>query len=218
MTEARRTADGNYFFQPINEALRRLLDLPAEFVGQDAIMCFAADIAHDGGIAVSAEFPMECPEIPGDLLKLKQVLLSILSNAIKFTPPGGKITAELNYTESEAMVTGNQYRLWDSRSRTQSRLPAVRAGREQVLPQIRWKRVRSFDRTPTLRPAWRQTQDRQRERHGTTVQISFPRSPPHRQRPVSRDNGDWQYVPQPARRIDPRDHQGQTGPRAPAER
>jgi PAS domain S-box-containing protein len=40
LVETRRTPDGNYVFQPIDEPLRRLLDLPAEFVGQDAVVFF----------------------------------------------------------------------------------------------------------------------------------------------------------------------------------
>ena len=45
LVETRRTPDGNYIFQPIDEPLRQLLDLPAEFVGQDASAFFARMIA-----------------------------------------------------------------------------------------------------------------------------------------------------------------------------
>ena len=40
LVETRRMPDGNYAFQPIDEALRRLLDLPPEFAGQDAVVFF----------------------------------------------------------------------------------------------------------------------------------------------------------------------------------
>jgi PAS domain S-box-containing protein len=45
LVETRRTPDGNYVFQPIDEALRKLLDLPPEFAGQDAVMFFGRMIA-----------------------------------------------------------------------------------------------------------------------------------------------------------------------------
>ena len=36
----------------------------------------------------------DLPDVMGDALKLDQVLLNILSNAVKFTPPGGRISIE----------------------------------------------------------------------------------------------------------------------------
>jgi PAS domain S-box-containing protein len=41
LTRFHRTVAGNYVFDPISEATRRLLDLPAEFVGQDALVFFS---------------------------------------------------------------------------------------------------------------------------------------------------------------------------------
>src|SRR5262249_53506356 len=51
------------------------------------------------------QIPETCPEIRGDFLKLKQVLLNIFSNAIKFTPSGGKITVRVSFTNSRAAVS-----------------------------------------------------------------------------------------------------------------
>ena len=69
--------------------LRRLIQTSIELVH---------GLADSGAIAIKANLPDESPEIPADFLKLKQVLLNILSNAIKFTPAGGKVTIDLLVT------------------------------------------------------------------------------------------------------------------------
>jgi PAS domain S-box-containing protein len=61
-------------------------------------------IARTNGIMFSIDIPPESPEIVGDFLKLKQVLLNIISNAIKFTPNGGSVSVALNFTETTAEI------------------------------------------------------------------------------------------------------------------
>jgi PAS domain S-box-containing protein len=68
-------------------------------------LALVSGMAHDGQITVSADIPPECPEIRGDYLKLKQVLLNIFSNAIKFTPPEGKITVRVSFTRTSAIIS-----------------------------------------------------------------------------------------------------------------
>ena len=62
-------------------------------------------MVSDGGITLSADIPAECPKIDGDYLKLKQVLLNIVSNAIKFTPAGGAVNVDLRFTETDGAIT-----------------------------------------------------------------------------------------------------------------
>jgi len=62
-------------------------------------------LARDGKITLAREIPEDCPDIPGDFLKLKQVLLNILSNAVKFTPTGGTITVGVAFTDDLAIIT-----------------------------------------------------------------------------------------------------------------
>jgi PAS domain S-box-containing protein len=68
-------------------------------------LSLVSGMARDSQIAVLADIPVAYREIPGDLLKLKQVMLNIFSNAIKFTPPGGKIAVGVAYTATQAVVT-----------------------------------------------------------------------------------------------------------------
>jgi PAS domain S-box-containing protein len=68
-------------------------------------LALVAGMAHDGQLAVAIQIPETCPQVRGDFLKLKQVLLNVFSNAIKFTPAGGKITVRVSFTERRAAVT-----------------------------------------------------------------------------------------------------------------
>jgi signal transduction histidine kinase len=71
----------------------------------NASLALVSSLAKAGDLSLTAELPDECPEIQGDFLKLKQVLLNILSNAIKFTPSGGRITAKAHFTAEHAVIT-----------------------------------------------------------------------------------------------------------------
>jgi cell cycle sensor histidine kinase DivJ len=68
-------------------------------------LALVSGMARDGKVAISTDVPIDHPDIPGDYLKLKQVLLNILSNAIKFTPEDGKIGVALRFTKTKAVIT-----------------------------------------------------------------------------------------------------------------
>jgi PAS domain S-box-containing protein len=70
-------------------------------------LALVSGMARDGRITVLAEISPDYREIPGDFLKLKQVMLNIFSNAIKFTPPDGKIAVGVTYTATQAVITVN---------------------------------------------------------------------------------------------------------------
>jgi signal transduction histidine kinase len=51
-----------------------------------------ADQAAAGGVALDSDIPVELPNLRADPDKLRQMLGHLLSNAIKFTEPGGRVT------------------------------------------------------------------------------------------------------------------------------
>ena len=65
-------------------------------VCQDAIRLMRGR-AQECGLTLTLEAP-DTPEIEADYRALKQVLLNLISNAVKFTPEGGSITVSANQT------------------------------------------------------------------------------------------------------------------------
>ncbi len=61
--------------------------------------------ADEKGIAMDASLPETMPLVRGDTDKVTQVLTNLVSNAIKYTPPGGWIKVMLDVTGSASVTT-----------------------------------------------------------------------------------------------------------------
>ncbi len=55
--------------------------------------------AAELGIALSVTCPIELPEVLADADRIKEVLMNLLGNSLKFTPRGGKITIALRQND-----------------------------------------------------------------------------------------------------------------------
>ncbi len=63
-------------------------------------------VAEEKGIAIELRLPEHMPAVHGDRDKLEQVLWNIIGNAVKFTPPGGRITVEAESTQEDSIRLG----------------------------------------------------------------------------------------------------------------
>jgi two-component system, cell cycle sensor histidine kinase PleC len=65
-----------------------------------------AQRAQSGGCALMADCPPSLPYVLADERAIKQILLNFLSNAVKFTPPGGTVTAFARIEPGGGMAFG----------------------------------------------------------------------------------------------------------------
>ena len=57
------------------------------------------------GVALHTEIAPDLPAIQADARKLKQVMVNLLTNAVKFTPSGGKVTARAVRSADEIVIS-----------------------------------------------------------------------------------------------------------------
>src|SRR5439155_13286860 len=61
--------------------------------------------AEAKGVRIDCELGPDAGPISGDLHRLQQIVWNLLSNAVKFTPSGGQVWLQVEYTGTEARLT-----------------------------------------------------------------------------------------------------------------
>jgi cell cycle sensor histidine kinase DivJ len=61
--------------------------------------------AHDAGVDLRTCVPSDLPELVADRRALNQILINLISNAIKFTPRGGQVTVSAAYAGQKLVIT-----------------------------------------------------------------------------------------------------------------
>lgn len=67
-------------------------------------MRMLAGLAEDAGVDVRIDIPKDFPPLRSDAQRLGQVLVNIVTNALKFTPPGGSVTIQGRHDPTEGAV------------------------------------------------------------------------------------------------------------------
>ena len=86
---------GRLSFEPNEIELRGVVE--------DVLGTVAA-VAQEGRIELRAALPADLPAVWADRERVGQVLANLVGNAVKFTPPGGRVTVESHAAGGEACV------------------------------------------------------------------------------------------------------------------
>lgn len=71
--------------------------------------------AEDGGVILSMRCDdLSITQVIGDNLRISQVLINLVSNAMKFTPPGGSVTLEARQTAADEKTVSLEFTVTDT--------------------------------------------------------------------------------------------------------
>ena len=71
----------------------------------DSCRRIVAPMAEATGVALSLDVPANLPLIRCDALRFRQILLNLMSNAVKFTPAGGSATVAADIEDGFVLIT-----------------------------------------------------------------------------------------------------------------
>ena len=83
-----------------DEPEETLIDVPRLLT---TIVPLVKSRAGEGGVKLETDFPVGLPRLRADTRKLKQILVNLLTNGIKFTEPGGSVRLSASVGDADGM-------------------------------------------------------------------------------------------------------------------
>ncbi|MEM8831613.1 MAG: PAS domain S-box protein [Cyanobacteria bacterium P01_G01_bin.19] len=92
----------------VSRILRGKLSLKVTLVNLESVIKSAlatVQLAADAkSIQITTEFAADIRQVSGDAGRLQQIVWNLVSNAIKFTPEGGRVTVKLEQVDNQAQI------------------------------------------------------------------------------------------------------------------
>ena len=114
--------------------------------------------AQESGVELKTRIASGLPEVVADRRALNQIMINLISNAIKFTPRGGRVVVGALCDGAQSVDHGRGYRRRHRRRRSAAAGRSLLPGARLLRPPARRHRSRPFDREGPGAPA--------RRRHG----------------------------------------------------
>lgn len=70
----------------------------------ESCLTLVKERAREAAVTLACDAPSDMPALYADALKFKQILINILSNAISFTPAGGRVTTRVRHGAEDGFV------------------------------------------------------------------------------------------------------------------
>ena len=129
--------------------------------------------ARENGIDLVVTLPDDLPGMVGDQRALKQIMLNLLSNSIKFTERGGSVIVSAS-VEGAISSARQRYRRRHRRRRPEADRRSVLPGRKDLSPPPRRHRPRPVDRQVLVALHGGEMNLQSRIGEGTTVAVALP--------------------------------------------
>ena len=119
-------------------------------------------MAESAGVALSIDIPASTPLIRSDQLRFRQILLNLMSNGVKFTPPGGCVSVSASVEADGRGHRGGGYRDRHEGRGHPDRVGALPPDRRRAEPPLRRDWPRPAAGQGARRAAWRPPRHQER--------------------------------------------------------